>query len=144
MHGHTALHSHTCVDNCKNVAVPKLPPLLRSYGRRGGQQQSLCSTSSPLHPGCCFYGQLRLLFHLKRFSPTLYPSSQVRVRGCPCSSFHQKEERDSRPADQPLLWGHKIAAHKAPSILACMYALSAVPGQDPGSIWMNFHVGSNC
>ena len=98
MHGHTALHSHTCVDNCKNVAVPKLPPLLCSALMvGGGQYKSLCSTSSPLHPGC-FYGQLRLLFHLKRFSPTLPRSSQVRVRGCPCSSFHQKE-RDSQPTN---------------------------------------------
>ena len=112
MHGHTALHSHTCVDNCKNVAVPKLPPpLLRSYGRGGQQSVTVLhffSSSSWL-----LLWPTAFALPLKKIFP--HPlSSQVRVRGCPCSSFHQKE-RDSQPSDQTLLWGHKIAAHKAPS-----------------------------
>ena len=63
---HSLTLSHTCVDNCKNVAaVPKLPLCVRL-------PSWVCSTSIPFTlslslPRVGFYGQLHLLFHLKRF-----------------------------------------------------------------------------
>ena len=122
------------MDNCKNVAVPKLPPPPPSLSY--GQVRSLCSTSLHLEQSWLLLWQLTAFaFPLKKIFPLLSSESAWLV---PAHAAVFTKERDSQP-QSVLLWGHKIAAHKAPfhlplPILARMYALSVAvaTGWDSG------------